>query len=125
MLPSPINIIDNLLTLIKDFTLPTTLPNWQAHFVRAEKNVKELNISVDLMKKESQKLLERAQLAEKDMKYGHTELMYNLFKWKHFFFLFLLHLITPTDMCRNAGSQIQRLAKSVYKVEAQAAGLHT
>ena len=42
-----------------------------------------------------------------------------------FFFFFLLHLITPTDMCRNAGSQIQRLAKSVYKVEAQAAGLHT
>lgn len=74
------------------------LQSEEAHFVRAEKNVKELNISVDLMKKESQKLLERAQLAEKDMKYGHTELM-------------------------NAGSQIQRLAKSVYKVEAQAADL--
>lgn len=48
----------------------------QAQFVRAEKNVKELNLSVDLMKKESKKLLERALLAEKDMKYGQTDLMY-------------------------------------------------
>lgn len=47
----------------------------QAQFVRAEKNVKELNLSVDLMKKESKKLLERAALAEKDLNYGHTELM--------------------------------------------------
>lgn len=47
----------------------------QAQFVRAEKNVKELNLSVDLMKNESRKLLERAALAEKDMKCGHTELM--------------------------------------------------
>lgn len=47
----------------------------QALFVKAEKNVKELSTSVDLMKKESRKLLERAALAEKDMKYGHTELM--------------------------------------------------
>uniref|UniRef100_A0A7N2QX44 Uncharacterized protein n=1 Tax=Quercus lobata TaxID=97700 RepID=A0A7N2QX44_QUELO len=61
----------------------------QAQFVKAEKNVKEFNISVDLTKKESKKLLERAELAEKDMK--------------------------------DAGSQIQRLVKSVYKVETQAA----
>ncbi|KAK9273578.1 hypothetical protein L1049_018388 [Liquidambar formosana] len=70
----------------------------EAQFVRAEKNVKELNLSVDLMKKESRKLLERAALAEKDMTRGHTEIM-------------------------NAGSQIQRLAKSVYKVEHEAADL--
>ncbi|KAL4325713.1 hypothetical protein GQ457_11G018360 [Hibiscus cannabinus] len=70
----------------------------EAKFLRAEKNIKELNLSVDLMKKESSKLLERAALAEKDMKRGHKELM-------------------------NTGGQIHRLAKSVYKVEAEAAGL--
>ncbi|KAH7532256.1 hypothetical protein FEM48_Zijuj04G0000600 [Ziziphus jujuba var. spinosa] len=74
------------------------LQSEEAQFVKAEKNVKELSTSVDLMKKESRKLLERATLAEKDMKYGHTELM-------------------------KAGSQIQHLAKSVYKVEAQAVDL--
>ncbi|XP_057956280.1 RGS1-HXK1-interacting protein 1 [Malania oleifera] len=74
------------------------LQSEEAQFVKAEKNVKELNLSVDLMKKESRKLLERAALAEKDMGRGHIELM-------------------------NAGSQIQRLANSVYKVEAQAADL--
>ncbi|XP_059431313.1 RGS1-HXK1-interacting protein 1 isoform X2 [Corylus avellana] len=72
------------------------LQSEEAQFVRAEKNVKELNLSVDLMKKESKKLLERAALAEKDLNYGHTELM-------------------------KAGSEIQDLAKSVYEVEAQAA----
>lgn len=46
----------------------------QAKFVKAEKNVKELNLSVDLMKKESRKLLERAALAEKDMIRGESEL---------------------------------------------------
>ncbi|XP_038992932.1 RGS1-HXK1-interacting protein 1-like [Hibiscus syriacus] len=70
----------------------------EAKFLRAEKNVKELNVSVDLTKKESTKLLERAALAEKDMKRGHKELL-------------------------NAGGQIHRLAKSVYKVEAEAADL--
>ncbi|XWS71071.1 hypothetical protein CRYUN_Cryun03dG0105500 [Craigia yunnanensis] len=70
----------------------------EAQFLTAEKNVKELNLSVDLMKKESSKLIERAALAEKDMKRGYIELM-------------------------NAGGQIHRLAKSVYKVEAEAADL--
>ncbi|KAA3485950.1 chromosome-associated kinesin [Gossypium australe] len=65
---------------------------------RVEKNVKVLNLSVDLMKKESSKLLERAALAEKDMKRGQKELM-------------------------NSGGQIHRLAKSVYKVEAEAVGM--
>ncbi|MFQ6656675.1 hypothetical protein Gotur_026678 [Gossypium turneri] len=69
-----------------------------AKFSRAEKNVKGLNLSVDLMKKESSKLLERAALAEKDMKRGQKELM-------------------------NSGGQIHRLAKSVYKVEAEAVDL--
>ncbi|CAB4282172.1 unnamed protein product [Prunus armeniaca] len=74
------------------------LQSEEAQFVRAEKNVKELNLSVDLMKKESKKLLERALLAEKDMKYGQTDLM-------------------------DVGSQIQSLSKSVHKVESQAADL--
>ncbi|XP_031248000.1 RGS1-HXK1-interacting protein 1-like [Pistacia vera] len=74
------------------------LQSEEAKFVRAEKNVKELNLSVDLMKKESKKLLERASLAEKDMKRGETELL-------------------------NAGSQVQRLTKQAYKVETQAADL--
>ncbi|KAK6145016.1 hypothetical protein DH2020_021836 [Rehmannia glutinosa] len=72
------------------------LQSEEAQFVRAEKNVKELALSVDLMKKESQKLLERSVLAEKDMKRGHSDLM-------------------------GAGSQIQSLARSVYKAEAKAA----
>lgn len=67
-------------------------------FVRAEKNVNELNLSGELMKKESKKLLERAALAEKEMIRGETEL-------------------------KNAGNQVQRLAKQVYKVETQAADL--
>ncbi|KAL9407458.1 hypothetical protein Peur_004430 [Populus x canadensis] len=70
----------------------------EAQFLRAEKNVKEFSFSVDLMKKESRKLLERASLAEKEMKNGHTELL-------------------------DTGIQIQRLAKSVYKVETKTADL--
>ncbi|CAN1151592.1 RGS1-HXK1-interacting protein 1, partial [Linum perenne] len=70
----------------------------ETRFHNAEKNVKDFVTSVDLMKKESKKLLERAALAEKDMKHGHTEL-------------------------RDAGNQIQRLATSAYKVERQATDL--
>ncbi|KAI4336657.1 hypothetical protein L6164_015155 [Bauhinia variegata] len=70
----------------------------EARYASAEKNVKDLNLSVDLMKKESKKLLERRALAEKDMTYGHNELM-------------------------SAGAKIQHLAKSVYKAEVQAADL--
>lgn len=46
----------------------------QARFVRAEKYVKELDLSVGLMKKESEKLLQRAFLAEEEMKRGHANL---------------------------------------------------
>ncbi|KAG8371781.1 hypothetical protein BUALT_Bualt13G0123900 [Buddleja alternifolia] len=74
------------------------LQSEEAQFVRAEKNVKELNLSVDLMKKESKKLIERSVLAEKDMKRGHSDLM-------------------------DAGTQIQSLARSVYKAEAEAVDL--
>ncbi|KAL3347825.1 hypothetical protein AABB24_021461, partial [Solanum stoloniferum] len=74
------------------------LQSEEAKFIKAEKNVKEFGLSVGLMKKESKKLLERASLAEKDMKRGHSDLMV-------------------------AGNQIQSVAKSVYKVEGQAADL--
>ncbi|XP_028759752.1 RGS1-HXK1-interacting protein 1 isoform X2 [Neltuma alba] len=67
-------------------------------YASAEKNVRDLNLSVDLMRKESKKLLERTALAEKDMRYGHNELV-------------------------SSGAQIQHLAKSIYKVEAKAADL--
>lgn len=46
----------------------------QARFLKAEKSVKELGASVNLMKMESKKLLERAALAESDMKHGLTDL---------------------------------------------------
>ncbi|KAK7362459.1 hypothetical protein VNO77_04573 [Canavalia gladiata] len=67
----------------------------EARYASAEKNVKDLNLSVDLLKKESVKLLQRTAFAEKEMKYGHTELV-------------------------SAGTQFQQLAKSAYKVEARA-----
>lgn len=35
----------------------------------------------------------------------------------------LVHLIVPTIMCRVSGKEIRLLKKSVYGVEAQAAGL--
>lgn len=74
------------------------LQSEEARYAKAEKSLKELNLSVNLMKKESQKLLERAGLAEKDMKYGHDELV-------------------------NTGRQIQQLAKTAYKVESEATDL--
>lgn len=40
--------------------------------------MKDLNLSVNLLRKESVKLLQRTALAEKEMKYGHNELMYVL-----------------------------------------------
>ncbi|KAL7081609.1 hypothetical protein ACP275_14G050200 [Erythranthe tilingii] len=74
------------------------LQSEEAQFVKAENNVKELTLSVDIMKKESKKLLERSVLAEKDMKRGHSDLM-------------------------GAGTEIQSLARSVYKTETKAADL--
>ncbi|KAK9170649.1 hypothetical protein Syun_002789 [Stephania yunnanensis] len=70
----------------------------EAQFNRADRSVKHLGLSVDLMKMESKKLLERAALAEKEMKHGRQELV-------------------------RAGNEIQRLAKSVYKIEARATDL--
>ncbi|KAL0891077.1 hypothetical protein Bca101_015060 [Brassica carinata] len=79
----------------------------EAQFFRAEKHVQELNMSVDLMKKESSKLLERSALAEKDMKRGLSELM----------------LLRTVTICRDSGNNIHSLAKSVHKVECEAADL--
>ncbi|KAK9072530.1 hypothetical protein SSX86_008964 [Deinandra increscens subsp. villosa] len=67
----------------------------EARIVKAANSVNDLTISVQLMKKESEKLLERAALAEKGMTYGYGEL-------------------------RNTGGQIKSLAKSAHKVERQA-----
>ncbi|XP_057539005.1 RGS1-HXK1-interacting protein 1 [Amaranthus tricolor] len=83
------------------FLLRQTLGRFQseeARFIRAENNLKSLNSSVDLMKKESMKLLQRATLAEKEMINGQTELM-------------------------KVSKQMQHLTKSVDHVESQAAGL--
>ncbi|KAJ8648538.1 hypothetical protein MRB53_001561 [Persea americana] len=70
----------------------------EAQFLKVEKNVKDFGLSVDLMKNESKKLLERAALAEDDMKKGHAKL-------------------------KDAGNEIQRLVKSVYKIESETADL--
>ncbi|CAL0331257.1 unnamed protein product [Lupinus luteus] len=70
----------------------------EARYVSAEKSVKDLNQSLELMKNESKKLLERTTLAEKDMKYGYNELM-------------------------STGTKCKQLTKSLYKVEARAADL--
>lgn len=83
------------------FLFRNTLGRFQseeARYARTEKSVKDLNLSVDLLKKESVKLLERTALAEKEMKYGHNELV-------------------------SAGTQFQKLAKSAYKVETRASDL--
>ncbi|OIV94227.1 hypothetical protein TanjilG_09382 [Lupinus angustifolius] len=70
----------------------------EARYASAEKSVKDLNQSLELMRNESKKLLERTTLAEKDMKYGYNELM-------------------------STGTKCKKLAKSLYKVEARAADL--
>ncbi|KAJ0606099.1 hypothetical protein HanRHA438_Chr02g0095481 [Helianthus annuus] len=67
----------------------------EARIVKATNSVHDLTLSVQLMKKESEKLLERAAFAEKGMTYGYGEL-------------------------RSTGGQIKSLAKSAHKVECQA-----
>ncbi|GAA0139182.1 hypothetical protein LIER_00783 [Lithospermum erythrorhizon] len=70
----------------------------EAQFARAEKNVQEMSISVEVMRNESKKLLERAALAEKDMIRGRSKMM-------------------------NAGAQVRSLTKSIHKAESEAADL--
>ncbi|KAI7739023.1 hypothetical protein M8C21_030556 [Ambrosia artemisiifolia] len=67
----------------------------EARIVKAANSVHDLTLSVQLMKKESEKLLERAALAEKGMTFGYSEL-------------------------RNTGGQFKSLAKTAHKVECQA-----
>lgn len=97
----------------------------QAQFNRAENNIRELTLSVNLMKKESKKLLERSVLAENDMKRGYSDLRCNIISnmlmgtWINFSHsVQLMHKM----VCRGAGNQIQSLARSVYKAEATADG---
>ncbi|KAL9662506.1 hypothetical protein QQ045_027339 [Rhodiola kirilowii] len=83
------------------FLFRNTLGRFQSEeglFVKVEKNVTDLNMSVDIMKKESQKLLQRASLAEKEMLSGHSAL-------------------------KTSGREILSLAKSVYNAEKQAVDL--
>ncbi|KAL9263526.1 RGS1-HXK1-interacting protein 1-like protein [Drosera capensis] len=85
----------------RKFLLRQTLGRFQseeARFNRAEKNVKELNLSVEIFKKDGDKLLQRADLAEKEMRRGLAELM-------------------------NAGTHIQNMAKSIYELEGRARDL--
>ncbi|GAB2229390.1 hypothetical protein Droror1_Dr00023530 [Drosera rotundifolia] len=85
----------------RKFLLRQTLGRFQskeAQFNRAEKNVKELNLSVDIFKKDGDKLLQRADLAEKEMRCGQAELM-------------------------NAGTHIRNMAKSIYGLEGRASDL--
>ncbi|KAK1316548.1 hypothetical protein QJS10_CPA05g00614 [Acorus calamus] len=70
----------------------------QAMFDRAEKKVSELGQSVAVAKKEDAKLLERASFAEQDMQNGFQRLI-------------------------KSGSEIRKLANSVYKIERQAEDL--
>ncbi|XP_059651609.1 RGS1-HXK1-interacting protein 1 [Cornus florida] len=65
---------------------------------RADTKVKGLRQSIDLLKAESEKLEKRALQAEEEMKRGRTKL-------------------------RQAGSQIQGVIRSAYKIERQADGL--
>ncbi|KAA8515903.1 hypothetical protein F0562_019082 [Nyssa sinensis] len=65
---------------------------------RADAKVKELRQSIDLLKSESENLEKRALQAEEEMKRGRTKL-------------------------RQAGSQIQGVIRSAYKIERQAGGL--
>ncbi|CAN6443078.1 unnamed protein product [Victoria cruziana] len=71
------------------------LQSEEARFLKADRNVTELGQSVDLIKKETKKLLERASFAQEEMNCGHTKL-------------------------KNTGHEIQRLADSVYRKELQA-----
>lgn len=99
----------------------------KARYARAEKNVKDLNQSLELMKNESKKLLERTALAEKDLKYGHNELMYVLLVKERMSGLFDYNLSMPEYlipiMFRSTGTKCKQLSKSLYKVEARAAGM--
>ncbi|XP_077230769.1 chromosome-associated kinesin [Tasmannia lanceolata] len=70
----------------------------EARFSKAEQNVKDLSSSCGLIKKDSEKLHERVAFAEEEMKKGLNNL-------------------------KNTGNEIQRLAKSINKLESQAADL--
>ncbi|KAL2634349.1 hypothetical protein R1flu_005828 [Riccia fluitans] len=63
--------------------------------VSADKQVKEMRQSVDLLKNEGKKLEERAKLAEEELTRGRTKL-------------------------KNTGSQLRSLVSSVYKTESSA-----
>ncbi|KAL5707771.1 hypothetical protein ACHQM5_018632 [Ranunculus cassubicifolius] len=67
----------------------------EARYTKADRNVRELTMTVETLKNDTKKLLERAGLAKQEMNRGYNQV-------------------------REAGSQIESLAKSVSKLETQA-----
>ncbi|MCO5608098.1 hypothetical protein L7F22_062304 [Adiantum nelumboides] len=83
------------------FLLRNTIGRFQSEeslLTRSENRVRELRQSIDLLKKESKKLEERAKLAGDELLRGRTKL-------------------------KHVGSQIQKLANSIHKTESQSQGL--
>ncbi|KAG9458753.1 hypothetical protein H6P81_003261 [Aristolochia fimbriata] len=74
------------------------LQSEEARFNKTESRVRQYGVSVALVKKDGQKLRERALLAEEEMEKGYKNL-------------------------KNAGQEIQRLLKNVRRFEHQAADL--
>ncbi|KAI5067864.1 hypothetical protein GOP47_0016209 [Adiantum capillus-veneris] len=83
------------------FLVRNTVGRFQSEeslLTRSENRVKELRQSIDLLKKESKKLEERAKLAEDELLRGRTKL-------------------------KQVGTQIQKLVNSIHKTESQSQGL--
>lgn len=83
------------------FLLRNTLGRFQseeARIVKTEASLKELAQSIDKLKKESKNIILRAGFGEEELLRGRTKV-------------------------RDAGHEIQRLSKSIYKIESQSADL--
>lgn len=90
-----------LLKRPRRFLLRNTIGRLQSEeslLTRSENKVNELRQSIDLLKKESRKLEERAKLAEDELLRGRTKL-------------------------KQVGTQIQKLVNSINKTESQSQGL--
>lgn len=72
------------------------LKSEEARFTQADSTLKELHQSVEQLKKESKNTLSRTKFSEETMQRGRTKL-------------------------RDAGHEIQRLTKSIYRTESNAA----
>ncbi|KAJ6839319.1 uncharacterized protein M6B38_316880 [Iris pallida] len=70
----------------------------EARITKFERGLKELNQSLDKLKKENKNIILRASFGEEQLQRGRTKI-------------------------RDAGYEIQRLSKSIYKIESEAADL--